>query len=152
MLIENANMEVNYALRSKMREDSKVSEHVRVSLQVCAPNNCEVYLSERISNFEREFHSSHENRAHVENLKGLRAVLQNLMANIEIGDKTVRLSYMNFNEALPCSFHIVQMHKKVNVNGSATEEKVYGLGVPSKKWPSSLSCAEPVHSVKVRRC
>ena len=79
-------MEVHNTLRSKIR-DSKVSKHVRVSLQVCAPNNCEAYLSERISHFERELHSSHENRAHVENLKGLRAVLQTLMANIEIVQK-----------------------------------------------------------------
>ena len=77
-----------------------MSKRVRVSLQVCAPNNCEAYLSERISHFERALHSSHENRAHVENLKGLRAVLQTLMANIEIVEKTVRLSYLNFDEAL----------------------------------------------------
>jgi hypothetical protein len=74
-------MEVNVhnTLRSKIREDSKVSEHVRVSLQTYAPNNSEVYLSERISYLEKEPDSAHENQAHVENLKGLRAVLQTLM-------------------------------------------------------------------------
>jgi hypothetical protein len=91
---------VHNTLRSKIQEDSKVSEHVRVSLQVYAPNDSEAYLSERISHLEKEPDSSHENQAHVENLKGLRAVLQTLMANIEIADKTVRLSYMNFDEAL----------------------------------------------------
>ena len=92
-------MDVHNKLRSKIRECSSVSEHVRVSLQTCHILKYEDILTERISYVEQKLSLTHENQAHSQSLRGLRAILQILLANVEIPGKTVQHSFLNFEDA-----------------------------------------------------
>ena len=85
-----------------------MSEVLTTSLQKRDPQECEEYLTSRIDKFQEDIDKqkregitilSSERHSHLANLRGLRGVLQDLMANIEFRGKEVRLSYMKFDEA-----------------------------------------------------
>ena len=90
-------------LRSETRNSSVVFDlNVLSSQQKGSPSYCESYLAERIFDMEKKENISLETSRHIENLKGMQAVLQVLMANVDLQGKTyktLRLSYMEFNEA-----------------------------------------------------
>jgi hypothetical protein len=94
-------------MRTEVRKYSNVSEHITISLQTNSPDMCEEYLSERITFFERKENLGVETSSHISNLKGLCAILQVLMANIDLPGRTIRYSFLNFNEAfsLFMSYH-----------------------------------------------
>eukprot|EP00794_Sanderia_malayensis_P008470 gene8470-9377_t len=92
-------MDVHNILRSKIHECSRVSEYIRVSLQTCHILKCEDILTERITYVEQKLSSTHENQAHSQSLKGLRAILQILLANVEFSGKTLRHSFLKFDDA-----------------------------------------------------
>ena len=69
----------------------------------------ENFLSAEINCFEVQLKGplSHETIMHINNLEELRAVFQILMANIDMNGKTLRYSYLEFDEAhtLFLSYH-----------------------------------------------
>ena len=81
--------------------------------------------------------SAHENQAHSQNLKGLRAILQILLSHVELSCKTVQQSFVKFDEAfaLFLSFHensvremLVDRQRKKNFIDLLCHPK-YGLPV-----------------------
>ena len=93
-------MDPKNKVRSAVRKNSRLSEQVQASLQKLSSTDCEKYLSQRIEYLSQTKLSSEETSYHVDNLKGLRAVLEILMANIPLSGKEVRLSFVEFDEAL----------------------------------------------------
>ena len=95
--------ETKNKLQSEIRDSAGILDvDVLNSLQPGSPSYCETYLAERIMHFQNKDHISLETSRHVENLRGLEAILQVLMTNVDLPgktQKTVRLSYMNFDEA-----------------------------------------------------
>ena len=100
-------------MRTELRKYSNIYEHVTISLQTNSPDMCEEYLSERITFFERKENLGVETSLQISNLKGLRAILQVLMANIDLPGRTIRCSFINFNEIFPCLCLIIPMLLKL---------------------------------------
>lgn len=98
-------------VRTDIRRSSKFSEQVLTSQQTCALSENETILSTRIDSLEGHVNKIAEKfsptETNVNNLKGLRAIFQILMANIDCNDRTTRCSYMDFEEAFAMflSFH-----------------------------------------------
>lgn len=95
-------------IRTEIRRNLKFSEQVLKSQQTCALSENEKILSTKIDNLEGRVEMAKRfstTETHVNNLKGLRAVLQNLIANIEDNNRTTRYSYMDFDEAYAMSCH-----------------------------------------------
>lgn len=86
------------------------------------------------------FLTSLETSSHVNNLKGLRAILQVLMANIELPARTVRSSFMDFMEAISLfmPYHPYTLQKQSLTTG--TEEGVHGFSLPCTTWYSCVHC------------
>ena len=62
--------------------------------------------------------------AHVSNLKGLRAVLQNMIANINDDNKTTRYSYIDFDQAHAMSLSFHPLKTNASLKGHK-EKKVF---------------------------
>ena len=111
-------------IRTEIRRNSKFSDQVLKSRQSCALSQNENILSTKIDNLEARTETAGRfclTETHANNVKGLRAVLQNLMANIDDDNKTTRSSYMDFDQAhaMFLSFH----RSKTNANVKSHEEK-----------------------------
>jgi hypothetical protein len=109
-------------IRTETRRNSKFSNQVLKSQQTCALSENENILSTKIDNLEGRAEIAGRffpTETHVNNLKGLRAVFQNMMANInDINDnnRTTRYSNMNFDEAhtMFLSFHPSKTNASLN--------------------------------------
>jgi hypothetical protein len=111
-------------IRTETRRNSKFSDQGLISQQTCALSENENILSTKIDNLEGRAEIAGRfspTETHVNNLKGLRAVFQNMMANINDNNRTTRYSYMNFDEAhaMFLSFH----PSKTNASLKNHEEK-----------------------------
>eukprot|EP00794_Sanderia_malayensis_P003753 gene3753-4275_t len=92
--------------RTDIRKNSRVSEHVVSSLQACPLDAAEELLSRKIKSFDTKIESP-ELLSRKNNLRGLRAVLQELLCIININGRELRCSYLPFLEAFTMflSFH-----------------------------------------------
>lgn len=92
--------------RTEIRKNSRFSEHIISSLQTCPLETAEELLSTKIKSFDADSESP-EVLICRKNLRGLRAVLQELLCIISVNGKDLRYSYMPFQEALAMflSFH-----------------------------------------------
>ena len=111
-------------IRTEIRRNSKFSDQVLKSQQTCALSENENILSTKIDNLEARVEIAGHfsvTETNVSNLKGLRAVLQNMMANIDDDNKTKRYSCMDFDQAhaMFLSFH----PSKTNASLKSHEEK-----------------------------
>jgi hypothetical protein len=108
-------------IRSETRRNSKFSDQVLKSQQTCALSENENILSTKIDNLEGRAGRFSPTETHVNNLKGLRAVFQNMMANINDDNRITRCSYMDFDQAhaMFLSFH----PSKTNASLTNHEEK-----------------------------
>lgn len=129
-------MDTKNKLRSAVRKSSKLSEQLQSSLQTLSSLDCERYLSERIE-YLSQTKFSLETSHHVDNLKGLRAVLAILMANIPLSGKEVRLSFMDFDEA----FSLFLSYRPLSVKSLLKDRH-------QKKRFTDLMC-HPSHGIPV---
>ena len=81
-------------VRSTIRAQSRLNEHVVVSLQTCGFEENKQILEENIQKAQLS-----RNLSHLRNLRGLHAILLHLMTNTCNNMKVSRLSYMALNEA-----------------------------------------------------
>ena len=78
------------------RKESSITENVLVSQQICNPENIELLLDDKIFYAEKTFKPTQENKSHIQNLKGARAIMRTLLANIEQQNLIIRKSYLYF--------------------------------------------------------
>ena len=94
--------------RTTSRRDSRLTEYVLGSLQTCRLDENEELLTKKINAID-EHAESPESLMHKNNLRGLRAILQQLLCITitSAGNRSSRLSYIQFEEAfaLFLSFH-----------------------------------------------
>ena len=94
-------------VRTAVRRDSRLTKNVVGSLQTCIKlDENEDLLTKKINAIE-EHAESPQIMAHRNNLRGLRAILQQLLCITSAGNRSVRFSYIKFDEAfaLFLSFH-----------------------------------------------
>ena len=93
-------------VRSAIRRDSRLTKNVVGSLQTCKLDENEHLLTKNINAID-EHAESPEVMAHRYNLRGLCAMLQQLLCITSAGNRSVRFSYIQFYEAFAVflSFH-----------------------------------------------
>ena len=93
-------------MRSAIRRDSRLTKNVVGSLQTCKLDENEHLLTKNINAID-EHAESPEVMAHRYNLRGLCALLQQLLCITSTGNRSVRFSYIQFYEAFAVflSFH-----------------------------------------------
>eukprot|EP00794_Sanderia_malayensis_P021291 gene21291-23363_t len=110
------------ALRSDIRNSSKLGKYSRVSLQRCSIEENENVLDKQIDACERA-QPSEVNMVHLKNLKGLRAVLQMLTVNYNNNDHMVRKSYLLFDDALELFLSFKDNATESSIKDKETRQK-----------------------------
>ena len=98
MMALKINQTLKNRIRTYVREDFHLTKNVVGSLQNCKLDAMEDLLTSKIEAID-EYQSTPESVTHRNNLRGLRAVLQELLCTINIDNRDLRRSFMPFGEA-----------------------------------------------------
>ena len=85
-------------VRTATRRDSRLTKNVVGSLQTCKLDENEDLLTKKSNDID-EHAESPEIMAHRNNLRGLRAILEQLLCITSAGNRNVRFFYIQFDEA-----------------------------------------------------